>query len=51
MLSGKKTYLASAALALFAVLGFFTGQLDQAKAIELLIESGALAALRAGIAK
>ena len=50
-LAGKKTYLASAALALYAILGFITGQMEAGKAFELLAESGAIAALRAGMAK
>ena len=48
-LRGKKTYLMSGALALYAVLGFVTGQMEAGKAFELLTESGALAALRAGL--
>jgi hypothetical protein len=48
---GKKTYLASGALALWAVAGCALGQIDQAKMVELLIESGALSALRAALAK
>ena len=50
-LSGKKTYLLSAALALYALLGLITGQLDQGKAIELFLQSGIFSAIRAGVAK
>lgn len=50
-LSGKKTYLASGALALYALLGYLTGQMEAGKVFELLAESGAFSALRAGLAK
>ena len=50
-LSGKKTYIASGALALYAVLGFLTGQMEAGKAFELLTASGAFAALRSGVEK
>lgn len=50
-LSGHRTYIASAALALYAVLGFALGLVEPGKAFELLSESGAIAALRAALAK
>lgn len=48
-LRGKKTYLMSGALALYALLGYLTGQIDAGRAFELLAQSGALSALRAGL--
>ena len=51
LLEGKKTYLISLALLSFAVLGLLLGQLDQIKAVELILEALGLAALRSGMAK
>lgn len=48
---GKKTYAAAVAMAVFAVLGLYLGQLDQAEAVRLLVEAAAIVGLRDAIAK
>lgn len=48
-MQGKKTYLAAVGLILFAVGGAITGAHDYGHAVELLIQAGALIALRLGV--
>lgn len=51
MLSGNKTYLAAALMILFAGGGIALGEIEMARAGELIIEALAIMGLRAGIAK
>ena len=51
LLLGRKTYLISIAMGIYAVAGFLTGNMDGNKAIELLMEASGLSALRAGVSK
>lgn len=51
LLQGKKTYLVSLAMVLYAVLGFALGQLDQEMTVQLVLSALGLSALRAGISK
>lgn len=48
-LAGKKSYLLAIATALYAILGYGLGYLDFNGMVNLLIGSGAIATLRAGI--
>lgn len=49
-MNGYKTYLAAFLLAVFAVSGYVTGELEQARAGITLLEAFAIAGLRHGIA-
>ncbi len=49
-LRGRKTYLVSLAMLLFAISGLFLGQLDSNQATTVILEALAIAGLRAGIA-
>jgi hypothetical protein len=51
MLSGKKTYLAAAALAVFAITGLVTGNLTADQAIAVFLNALAVAGLRSAISK
>jgi hypothetical protein len=48
-MTGWKTYLAAAGLAVFAVGGYFAGVHDQAEMVKYLLEAAALAGLRHAI--
>ena len=50
-LQGRKTYLLSLAALLYAVSGWYIGQIDQATALNMVWAALTAAALRAGIAK
>lgn len=50
-LSGKKTYLVSFALVVFAVTGVITGNLTSDQAVALVLNGLGLGALRAGVQK
>lgn len=49
MLAGRKTYIVSAAMVAYAALGFLLGELDANRAVELILEASAVAALRRGV--
>lgn len=48
-LSGKKTYIIAGLTLIYAVIGVVLGQFDTNAAIQLVLASGAIAALRAAI--
>ncbi len=48
---GKKTYLAAAGLALFALLGLALGQHSPDEAFKLLLEAASIASLRHAVSK
>ena len=50
-LQGRKTYLLSLAALLYAVSGWYIGQIDQATALNMVWAALTAAALRAGIAR
>lgn len=50
-LTGKKSYLLAAGVAVYAGLGWALGYQSSDQAVNLLIASGAISTLRAGIAK
>src|SRR5581483_7857599 len=50
-LSGKRTYIIAAATIAYAVLGYYTGNLDFNRAVEIVLNGAGLAALRAGVAR
>jgi hypothetical protein len=50
-LTGKKTYIVAAATIAYAVLGYYTGNLDFNRAVEVALNAAGLAALRAGVAR
>lgn len=50
-LQGKKTYVVAAALICYALLGVYTGQINQSEAVTLIFNGLGLGALRAGISK
>ncbi len=50
-LQGKKTYIMASLLFVYAVAGYFTGNLTLTAAIALVLGSGTGASLRAAIAK
>lgn len=49
MLKGKKTYIISAMMAVYALLGAYLGQLDGAEMNRLILEALGLSALRNSI--
>lgn len=49
MLSGYKTYIIAVLGIIYAISGFLTGHVDANTAIQLILGSGGLAALRHGI--
>jgi hypothetical protein len=49
--SGKKTYIVAAATIAYALLGYYTGNLDFNRAVEVVLNGAGLAALRAGVAR
>jgi len=51
MLEGKKTYIISALMFLWGAVGWAFGWLEPDQAMHLMMESGALSALRAGVKK
>lgn len=51
MLENKKTYVAAAAMTLYAVSGLVMGYLDATRGVEILMAAGAIVSLRLGIAK
>lgn len=48
-LQGKKTFIVSGLMVLFAIIGFALGQLDQNQACEIFLEGLAIAGLRLAI--
>ena len=50
-LSGRKTYLVSLLMIVFAVSGFFIGNVSQKEMIELILEALAIGGLRAAVTK
>ena len=46
MFAGKKTFLVAAAIAIYAVLGYFLGRLEADVAWRTLLEAAAIAGLR-----
>ena len=51
MLANKKTYLAAAVMAVYAVSGLAMGYLEPTRGVEILMAAGAIVSLRLGIAK
>ncbi len=51
MISGKKTTIIAALLVAFALGAGYLGQISPEETLRMVLESGGLAALRAGIAK
>ncbi len=49
--AGKKTYLVAGATVAYALLGYYTGNLDFNHAVDVVLNGAGLAALRAGVAK
>ncbi len=49
-LNGLKTYIVAAAGVLYAVTGFFLGNIDANTAVQILVTSLGLAAVRHGVA-
>lgn len=49
-ISGKKTYIISGLMLVFAISGLITGQLQQQDAVALILQALGLSALRAGVA-
>jgi len=49
MLKGKKSYIVAVLTLVYAVAGFFIGELDANAAVQLVLASGALAAVRNAI--
>ncbi|HTM09560.1 MAG TPA: hypothetical protein VL754_14340 [Verrucomicrobiae bacterium] len=50
-LAGKKTYIVAAATIAYALLGYYTGNLDFNQAVNAALNGAGLAALRAGVAR
>ena len=50
-LSGRKTYIVSLLLIVYAVLGGYLGRLESMDLVQLLLEALGLAGLRAAVAK
>jgi len=50
-LSGKKTYIVAAAMLAYAFGGMFLGYVETSEGIPLVMEAGAIIALRLGIKK
>ena len=46
MLSGKKTYLVTAVMIVYAVAGFFLGKMDANSSVQMVFEALAVAGLR-----
>jgi hypothetical protein len=51
MISGKKTYIMAGLSVLYAIAGVLLGHIDYNTAVQIVIDSGLVAALRSGIAK
>lgn len=50
LIQGKKTYIISVLMIVFAISGLVTGQIDNEQAIALILNALGLSALRAGVA-
>jgi predicted neutral ceramidase superfamily lipid hydrolase len=51
VLANKKTYLAAAAMAVYAIAGVALGFVEATRGVELLIAAASIVSLRLGIAK
>lgn len=51
VLANKKTYLAAAAMAVYAIAGVALGYVEATRGVELLIAAASIVSLRLGIAK
>jgi len=50
-LKGKKTYIVAALMVVYALLGYYLGELEHASTVNLCLEGLAIAGLRAGVSK
>lgn len=50
-LSGKKTYILTGLLAIYAISGYLTGHISGTDTLKLLWDSGVVSTLRAAVAK
>lgn len=50
-LDGNKTYIVALAMVVYAAIGYWLGQMDQANAMELVMQAASVAGLRHAVNK